>query len=119
MLEQLRDRVTEYLSQNRNCVITTNGCNGAWAASASYENSGLTLHCRLPRWSDVVFHIEQDPQVLVIIQGDTSLCWLQFRGTAKFADAPEAGYVTVRIIPQRIDLFDENRGWGARETLDL
>jgi hypothetical protein len=28
-------------------------------------------------------------------------------------------YLVVHITPKRIDLMDENQGWGARETLDL
>jgi hypothetical protein len=119
VLDQLRDRLITYLSQNQSCVLTTSGCQGAWAVPAPYENAGLELICRLPRWSDVVFHIEQDPEVLAIIQDASPLCWLQVRGTAQLGDSPEPGYVMVHITPQRIDLFDEGRGWGARETLDL
>ena len=32
---------------------------------------------------------------------------------------PDELYLVVRVTPRRIDLLDENRGWGARETLDL
>jgi len=28
-------------------------------------------------------------------------------------------YLVIHVTPQRIDLFDESRGWGARETLEL
>jgi len=28
-------------------------------------------------------------------------------------------YLVVRVTPERIDLFDERWGWGARETLKL
>jgi hypothetical protein len=63
------------------------------------------------------------------------LRWLQYRGSAQPIAAPEWSsllpegmsnaraaeerYVAVRIKPARIDLIDETRGWGARETLDL
>ena len=28
-------------------------------------------------------------------------------------------YLVVRVTPQRMDLFDEGRGWGTRETLEV
>jgi hypothetical protein len=119
MLDELRNRVLAYLSQNRVCVITTSGSLGAWAVSAQYDNTGLELKCRLPRWSDALFHIEQEPRVMAIIQDANPLRWLQYRGTARIADSSDDRYSIIHIVPQRIDLIDEDRGWGARETLDL
>jgi hypothetical protein len=101
------------------CVISTSGSLGAWAVSAQYHNSGLELNCRLPRWSDTLFHIEQEPRVMAIIQDSNPLRWLQYLGTARIADSADDRYATIHIVPERIDLIDETRGWGARETLDL
>ena len=119
MLDELRNRVIAYLSQNRVCVIATSGSLGAWAVSAQYDNSGLELNCRLPRWSDALFHIEQEPRVMAIIQDVNPLRWMQYRGTARISDSTDERYATIHIMPERIDLIDEDRGWGARETLDI
>ncbi|MGE5138200.1 MAG: pyridoxamine 5'-phosphate oxidase family protein [Rudaea sp.] len=133
MLEELRDRMAAYLSQHNVCVISTRGTAGAWAVPAVYRSRDLVMDCLLPRWADAGYHIEQDPQVLLIIC-DSSLRWMQYRGTAHFIPAPNwvglqsvmtAGgltddrYVAIRVKPERIDLVDESKEWGARETLDF
>ena len=119
MLDELRDRVISYLSQNRVCVMATSGAHGTWAILAQYDNSGLELNCRLPRWSDTLYHIEQEPRVIVIIQTANPLRWLQYGGIARIADSTDTRYATIHIVPERIDLIDESRGWGSRETLEL
>jgi len=119
VLDELRNRVISYLSQNRVCVIATSGSPGAWAVSAQYDNAGLELNCRLPRWSDTLFHIEQEPRVIAIIQDANPRRWLQYLGTARILDPTDDRYTTIHIMPERIDLIDEDRGWGARETLDI
>lgn len=119
MLDELRNRVISYLAQNRVCVIATSGSLGAWAVSAQYDNLGLELTCRLPRWSDALFHIEQEPRVMAIIQDVNPSHWMQYGGVAVIADTNDDRYVKVRITPKRIDLIDESCEWGARETLDV
>ena len=119
MLDELRNRVISYLSQNRMCVIATSGSLGAWAAPAQYDNVGLELNCRLPRWSDALFHIEQEPRVMAIIQDVNPLRWMQYRGTARISVSTDERYATIHIMPERIDMIDEDRGWGIRETLDI
>lgn len=119
MLDELRNRVISFLSQNQVCVIATSGAHGAWAVLAQYDNSGLELNCRLPRWSDSLYHIEQEPRVMAIIQDANPLRWLQYRGIARIADSTDDRYATIHIVPERIDLIDEDRGWGSRETLDI
>jgi hypothetical protein len=97
------------------------GSLGAWAVSAQYENRGLELYCRLPRWSDACYFIEQEPQVMAVVLDAQSdpLRWLQYRGVARIIDSKDDRYVVLQIAPERIDLLDESQGWGARETLDL
>ena len=122
MLDELRGRIAAFLSQNTVCVISTSGCFGAWAVSAQYQNRGLELDCLLPRWSDALYHLEQDPHALVIVLDEHSghSRWLQYRGIAKVnALSADERYVALHIAPERIDLIDESRGWGARETLDF
>ncbi len=131
MLEELRDRIAFYLSQHRVCVISTRGTVGAWAMPVSYSSQDLVMECRLPRWADVAFHIEKDPWVLLIIY-DLQFPddrWLQYWGTAHLMLTSQPGtrrpagfddrYIAIRVVPQRIDLVDESKDWGARETLDF
>lgn len=121
VLDKLRDRVISYLSQNHVCVIATSGSFGAWQVTAPYKNNELELNCHLPRWSDVIYHIEQESHVMVIIMEPcpNSSSWLQYRGVARVTDSMDDRYVSVNITPERIDLIEESRGWGARETLEL
>lgn len=121
MLDELRDRVIANLAQNAVCVLCTTGSCGAWAITAHYTNDGLELTCQVPRWADVLFHLAHDPHALVIVIGSQHdpLCWLEYRGLAHLLAASDDRYVTVYLTPNRIDLIDERRGWGVRETLDL
>ncbi len=136
MLDELRDRISVFTSQHQFCVISTSGGSGAWAAPAWLYSRGLELVCLLPRWSDVLYHLEQDSHVIVIIQDSQSeaLRWLQYLGQAQVVQPGELAqvlptrrldmwtnerYVAVRITAEQINLIDENHGWGARETLDL
>ena len=142
-MDELRDCIVAYLLKHRQCILTTSGATGAWAMPAPYrplaEAVGsriLDVECLLPRWADVLYHLEQCPEVLLIVldaQG-AGLRWLQYQGTAQGVDMPdwprllpkevfpvrpEDRYSVVRVTPHRIDFIDETRGWGARETLDL
>jgi hypothetical protein len=100
-----------------------------------YRNHGLEVDCLVPRWTDVAYHLEQDPHVLLIVQGchASSLRWLQVQGTAQPVAAPDWAellpgrtstappdelYRVIRVTSERVDLFDESKGWGARETLE-
>lgn len=122
MLDELRERIAAYLSQNQACIISTSGRQGAWAVIGQYQNRGLELDCRVPRWSDVVYHLEQDPHVLIIVLEATEpgSRWLQYLGIAHMTEeSTDDRYIAIHITPQRLDLIDESRGWGARETLDF
>lgn len=94
------------------------------------------MDCLLPRWSDATYDIEQGSRVSLVIHATNSgaLCWLQVYGATLTLDAPtwsellpdaprqarrEELYLVVRVTPQRLELVDESRGWGARETLDI
>ncbi|MBI4322588.1 MAG: hypothetical protein HY675_29200 [Chloroflexi bacterium] len=142
MLDDLRDRIATYLLEHRVCVISTGGSVGAWAMPVRYRlpkgsRSGRTLEveCLLPRWADAIYHLEENPQVLlIIVDADADgLRWLQYRGTARpiaspdwnrlvpertAGPRPEERYVAVHVTPERIDVLDESAGWGARETLE-
>ena len=133
LLEELRGQFTSFLSKHGVCVISTSGMVGIWAMPALCVNRDLIVECLLPGWADINYHIEQDPRVLLIIY-DSNVRWMQYWGTARLIPAPDWGrlssaaapgvglndrYVAIRVAPQRIDLVDESKGWGARETLDF
>ncbi|MBI3359888.1 MAG: pyridoxamine 5'-phosphate oxidase family protein [Chloroflexi bacterium] len=136
LMDELRDTVANYLLKHQVCVLSTSGTAGAWAMPTWYRSRGLEVECLVPRWADVAYYLEQNPEVLLVIHDPqaASLRWLQYRGVARLIDSPdwssllpermsivrpEERYVTFRIKPERIDLIDESRGWGARETLDF
>lgn len=143
MLDALRDRIAAYLAAHQVCVVSTQGAASASAVLVRYHlaqdtagKQALEVDCLLPRWADATYHLELNPQVLLIIadiQAD-SLRWLQVRGRARPIPAmdwaeclsegtsdvrPEDRYLALRVTPQRIDLVDESQGWGINETLDL
>jgi hypothetical protein len=95
----------------------------------------LEVDCLVPCWADVAHHLTQDSKVLLIVQASSGagLRWLQIQGTARPVEAPDwarllprwistvqpdALYLVVRVRPSRIDLIDEELGWGVQETLE-
>lgn len=104
-------------------------------ASGSLGGRGLELDCLVPRWTDVAHHLSETAKVLLIVQAPSGagLRWAQIRGTARPLEAPDwagllphwastvqpdALYLVVRVAPSRIDLIDEELGWGMQETLE-
>jgi hypothetical protein len=95
----------------------------------------LKVDCLIPRWADVAHHLEENTRVLLIIQASAGvgLRWLQIRGTVRpvatpdwarllprwvSSTQPDGLYLVVRLTPRRIDLVDEELGWGVQETLE-
>jgi hypothetical protein len=91
--------------------------------------------CLVPRWADLGHHLMQEHAVVLIVQATsgTGLRWLQIQGTARPLEAPacdkllprwastlqpDAIYLVVRVTLSRIDLVDEDLGWGVQETLE-
>lgn len=96
---------------------------------------GLVLECLVPRWSDVAHYLTQEPAVVLIVQASDGggLRWLQIQGNAQAVEAPDwdrllprwvknvqpdALYYVVGVVPRRIDLINEDLGWGILETLE-
>ncbi|MBI2908262.1 MAG: hypothetical protein HYX92_11495 [Chloroflexi bacterium] len=139
MLNVVRERMRAHLLAHAVGVLSISGGQGSWATAVRYRVAGLELDCLVPRWADVAYHLEKNPSVMVVVLASAlpnsrkPLCWLEYRGTARPVRAPDwsgllpnganeslAGelYLVVRVSPKRLDLVDESRGWGARETLD-
>lgn len=131
-----------FLAHQRTAVISTSGSPGVWAIPVWYRpESGLSdrrtleVDCLVPCWADVAHHLAQECSVVLIVQASSGagLRWLQVQGTARPVEAPDwprllprwistvqpdALYLVVRVTPGRIDLIDEDLGWGVQETLE-
>lgn len=108
-----------------------------WHCPHAGPSGGQTLEvdCLVPRWADVAYHLAKDRRVVLIVQAPSSvgLRWLQIQGTVRPVETPDwtcfrhrmisiqypdSLYLVVRMTPSRIDLVDEERGWGVQETLE-
>ncbi len=142
MLGKLYTHIIAYLRHHHVGVLSVNGPQGAWAMPVRYRPLGggdsrstLTVEFLLPRWADGAYYLEQNPHVMLVIRDDraSALRWLQMQGRAqpvrrpdwrrwslpRCSVPPESLYQVVRVAPWRIDLVDEGKGWGARETLEF
>jgi len=137
MLDELRQRICQTLAAHHVCLIGACGRDDQpWLLPVAYRSRGLEIECLLPRWAELVSFLDETPKVLLVIRDAEAgaFRWLQYRGRAflrenpdwtgwKFSldmqHDPQNRYVVVRVVPERIDLIDESRGWGFRETLDL
>jgi len=137
-----RERVATFLAHQRTGVISADATQGMWAmpvwyrpASGPSGDQDLQVECLVPRWADVAHHLSKKAEVLLIVQAPSGagLRWAQIRGTARPVDAPDWArllprwvsrvqpaelYLVVRVAPSRIDLIDEDLGWGVQETLE-
>jgi hypothetical protein len=104
-------------------------------ASGPSGGRRLDVDCLVPRWADVAHSLSEKARVLFIVQAPSGagLRWAQLRGTATPVEAPDWAallprwvstvqpgelYLVVRVAPSRIDLIDEDVGWGVQETLE-
>jgi hypothetical protein len=136
------NRFAAFLAHQRTCIISTSASQGVWAIPVWYRSilrtSGgpvLEIDCLVPRWSDVAHHLTQAPKVVLIVQASsgTGLRWLQVQGMTRPVETPDwtrllprwvskvqpdSLYQVVRVTPRRIDLIDDELGWGIQETLE-
>lgn len=94
------------------------------------------VECSVPSWCGISDLPEKIEEVMLIFIKNlkTDLSWTFLRGTGKIIKNqdwegllpsehslvdPEDLYHLLCIEPKRIELFDEARGWGFRETTDF
>jgi len=94
------------------------------------------VECRVPTWTGIGDLLEDQDEVTLVILTDSGAClrWLFLRGPAERVLEPDWEglqppvasrvsandlYLLLRIRPKRMELIDEQRGWGYRETADL
>jgi hypothetical protein len=140
--DEQRKRMASFLAHQRTGVISTIAAGAIWAMPIWYRphsgpsgRPGLEVDCLVPRWADVAHHLIPDAMVLLIVQASSGagLRWLQIQGTVQSVEAPDwarllprwvstaqpdAFYLVVRVKPSRIDLIDEDLGWGVQATLE-
>ena len=136
------DRIASFLAHQRTGVISTTSSPGVWAIPVWYRldpgpssRRGLELNCLVPHWTDIAHQLTRSSSVVLIIQASSGagLRWLQIQGMARPVEAPDWSgllphwistvhpdglYLVVRVTPSRIDLIDEDLGWGVQETLE-
>lgn len=139
MLNTLRERMRTHLLRNNVGVLSVTGNEGVSAMPVRYRVQNLELDCLVPRWADIAYNVESHPDVLIVVLTEIPsptdlLCWLQYKGKARPVASPDWNgilpegvsavlakdmYLVLHVIPERIDLLDESRGWGSRETLEI
>lgn len=109
---------------------------GRYALPVRFRIREPVVECRVPTWSSVGDLLEEPGEVMLVAVGETGpdMRWLFIRGPATVVPDPDWDglepptfdgvgpddlYQLLRIEPKRLELIDEQRGWGVRETVDL
>lgn len=131
MMEKLRDEAVRMLNACQSGVLGADGGGSPQALPVRFVAHGLTVDCLLPRWHDLAYWLEAGAEAVLLVQPEGGRRWLSLRGQAAPVPAPDWAailpgmrnasdlYLAVRLAPARVELVDEGRAWGARETLDL
>ncbi len=111
------------------------GMNG-YSLLVRFRVCGEIVECSIPTWSGLSDLPEKIVEVTLVVikNSDANLNWIFLRGTGSIIENhgwgalfpsehgvvdPEDLYHLLRIDPKRMELFDEKKGWGFRETVDL
>ncbi len=133
-IDQLHDVLAVWLRGAHTGVLSVPGVPDVAPLPVHYQSRQLAVTCLVPRWSDLAEALHHQPTALLIIPAAPDPeCWLQYQGWSRLVSATawvriwpggltlqqaNERFLVVALTPQRLDLFDERRGWGARETLD-
>lgn len=111
-------------------------CFGHYALPVRFRVRGTVVDCQVPIWagSSDLLKTRADVTLVAAQEAGPDLLWIFARGSAALHPHPDWRgfsdlrndrarlddlYEMVRIDPKRLELFDERRGWGFRETIDL
>lgn len=137
MFDELRERIAGILAAHQVGLLGACGWGNQPAVlPAAYHSTGLEVECLLPRWAELISHLAESPEIRLLVPDSArpTSRWLEYRGQAALEEAPDWSgwhlppegqaqpqirYAVLRLTPRRIDLIDEGRGWGFRETLDI
>jgi hypothetical protein len=123
MLDYARQRAGEALKTSTRAVLATSGPAGLQISEVACQAVGVALYLWVPRTSDHLFNLEQDPHVTLLSAG-----W-EVRGKAKVCREEEAVLDLLRdreaewcvlVWVQACQVHIRTEGdWGNRETIDL
>lgn len=137
-----QQRIASFLAHQRTGVLSTTAAPDVWAMPVWYRpgpgatrDCALVVDCLVPRWADIAHYLARESRVVLIVPAASAagLRWLQIQGMAQPVAAPDwarllprwistlrpdALYLVVRVTPRRIDLIDEDLGWGVQQTLE-
>ena len=125
MLDYAHQRAIQVLKIPHKAVFVTSGPAGVQVSEVPCEAIGLELYVLLPRTSDHLFNLEQDPSVTLLTAG-----WV-LKGKARLIlpnklhlepgllqAAEEEGCILGQVDPFQVHIRRE-QGWGFVETIDL
>lgn len=132
MQRHLRRRLDEIITSQTFCALTIASDDGNPTVPARMLADGFDVECIIPRWSDPAFLVGAHRCVSLLIAGSRPEEWVQYQGTAEpithpawarygFDPRGDAAhrYVAIRVAPRRIDLIDDDIGYGVIDTLEL
>ncbi len=142
-----RQQIVSFLVHQRSGILCCTGSKridpGVWALPVWYRAALGTsdgairpLDCIIPRWTDLAHELAEDSPVILIVQDFSGggLRWLQIQGVSRPVETPDwprllprwistaqpdALYLVVKVTPGRIDLIDEELGWGVQATVEV
>jgi hypothetical protein len=124
MLDHLRNQVIETLAPTRQITLTTGGIAGLQTSVVPCESMGLCLYVRVPRMSDHLANIEDQPECVAVTEA-----W-ELRGVARriapsdypplaLARASAAEWdALIEIRPTRLQIARRD-GVGYAATIDI
>jgi hypothetical protein len=145
MLAKLQDEIAQFLRQYQTTHLALSCPDGPWASVVRFMSVGLNLYLIEPRASDLVFYIENDPQVVLSFDGSQADPEPHQRPIAQifgigrvlapheFSDLPDdvreaynlkngqfpGVYVVIEVRPRQVYRFSHNEGFVHRDTIDF
>jgi hypothetical protein len=145
MLAKLKDEITEFLRQCKTTHLALSCPDGPWASVFRFMSIDLDLYLIEPRASDLVFYIENAPQVVLSFSGSQAEPEqqqppvAQIFGIGRVLAPPELSdlpdgvreayhlkdgqfpgvYVVIEVRPRRVYRFRQNEGFVYRDTIDF
>lgn len=139
MNSQLRQQIIALLEAYRSAHLAVAGPDGPWATVVPFLGDDLTLFLVETRASDLVYYVENRPEVVLTVGETEAGGHLQLFATAQVLTAAELGatppavqdayghrsrrapgiYAVLRVMPTRIRHYSPAGGLTQRQTLDV
>lgn len=145
MLSRVKDEIAQFLRQYKTTHLALSCADGPWASIVRFVSVDLNLYLIEPQASDLVFYIENDPQVVLSFNGSPvdseqhQPSIAQIFGTCRvlapheLSDLPDGVreaylsknrqfpgiYVVIEVRPRRVHRFSQNEGFAHRDTIDF